>query len=78
MRNAALELVSLGIRVNKIAPGAIAAPITRRRWRIRRRFSGSRGSCRCTGWEPRGVAEVALFVASDRSSYVTASTHFVD
>jgi glucose 1-dehydrogenase len=28
--------------------------------------------------EPEDVAEVALFLASDRSAYVTGSTYYVD
>lgn len=79
MRNAALELAPLGIRVNNIAPGAIATPINaatladpakvqRLQEIVPLRRMGT----------PEEVAEVALFLASDRSSYVTGSTYFVD
>jgi glucose 1-dehydrogenase len=79
MRNAAVELAPLGIRVNNIAPGAIATPINASTLadpaKVRRlaeivplRRMGT----------PEEVAEVALFLASDRSSYVTGSTYFVD
>ena len=79
MRNAALVLAPLGIRVNNIAPGAIATPINAATLadpaKVRRLAEivplGRMGT-------PEEVAEVALFLASDRSSYVTGSTYFVD
>jgi glucose 1-dehydrogenase len=79
MRNAALELAPFGIRVNNVAPGAIATPINaavladpvkvkRLEQIVPLRRMGT----------PEEVAEVALFLASDRSSYVTGSTYYVD
>ena len=79
MRNAALELAPLGIRVNNIAPGAIATPINAatladpaKVQRLREIVPLQRMG------QPEEVAEVALFLASGRSSYVTGSTYFVD
>jgi glucose 1-dehydrogenase len=79
MRNAALELAPLGIRVNNIAPGAIATPINAatladpvKVQRLQEIVPLQRMGT------PEEVAEVALFLASDRSSYVTGSTYFVD
>jgi glucose 1-dehydrogenase len=79
MRNAALELGSLGIRVNNIAPGAIATPINAATLadpakvkRLREIVPLQRMG------KPEEVAQVALFLASDRASYVTGSTYYVD
>ncbi len=79
MRNMALELASLKIRVNNIAPGAIATPINEQTLHdakkvaeLNRTFPPGRVG------RPEGVAQVALFLASDRSSYVTGSTYYVD
>jgi glucose 1-dehydrogenase len=79
MRNAALELAPLGIRVNNIAPGAIATPINAatladpaKVQRLAEIVPLQRMGT------PEEVAEVALFLASDRSSYVTGSTYYVD
>ena len=79
MRNAALELAAYKIRVNNIAPGAIATPINVQTLEdpvklkeLRRIIPlGRMGT-------PEEVAQVALFLASDRSSYVTGSTYYVD
>ena len=79
MRNASLELAPYGIRVNNIAPGAIATPINaatladpakvkRLEQLVPLKRMGS----------PEEVAQVALFLASDRASYVTGSTYYVD
>jgi glucose 1-dehydrogenase len=79
MRNAAVELARFGIRVNNIAPGPIAVERTEplrddpERAEVLRRAVplGRMG-------EPEEVAEVALFLASQRASYVTGSTYYVD
>jgi glucose 1-dehydrogenase len=79
MRNAAVELAPFGIRVNNIAPGAIATPINAAALadpaKVRR--LGEIVPLMRIG-KPEEVAEVALFLASDRSSYVTGSTYYVD
>ena len=79
MRNAALELATLGIRVNNIAPGAIATPINEATLedpeqleRLSRLVPMGRMGT------PEEVAEVALFLASSSSAYVTGSTYYVD
>jgi glucose 1-dehydrogenase len=79
MRNAAVELAPHGIRVNNIAPGAIATPINAATLadpaKVKRLGEivpqGRMG-------KPEEVADVALFLASPRSSYVTGSTYYVD
>jgi glucose 1-dehydrogenase len=79
MRNAALELAPFGIRVNNVAPGAIATPINAKTLNdpdkvalLQRIIPLARMG------RPEEVAEVALFLASDASSYVTGSTYYVD
>jgi glucose 1-dehydrogenase len=79
MRNAALELAEYGIRVNNVAPGAIKTPINAATLadpakvaRLRQLIPLQRMG------EPADVADVVLFLASDRSSYVTGSTYYVD
>ncbi len=79
MRNAAVELAPHGIRVNNIAPGAIATPINARTLgdpskihELQRIIPlGALGT-------PEQVASVAVFLASESSSYVTGATYFVD
>jgi glucose 1-dehydrogenase len=79
MRNTAVELAPHRIRVNNVAPGAIATPINKdtladpEKLAVLHRIIplGRMG-------EAAEVAEVALFLASDASSYVTGSTYFVD
>jgi glucose 1-dehydrogenase len=79
MRNAALELAEHGIRVNNVAPGAIATPINAETLNdpekvaeLQRLIPLSRVG------RAEEVAEVALFLASGRSSYVTGSTYYAD
>jgi glucose 1-dehydrogenase len=79
MRNAALELAQHGIRVNNVAPGAIATPINAATLadpaKVKR--LGAIVPQQRMG-EPDEVAQVVLFLASDRASYVTGSTYYVD
>ena len=79
MRNAALELAPYRIRVNNVAPGAIATPINAATLddpakvkELQRIVPLERMG------EPSEVAEVVMFLASDRASYVTGSTYYVD
>jgi glucose 1-dehydrogenase len=79
MRDAAVELAAHGIRVNNVAPGAIATPINEETLkdpakveRLKQLIPLQRVG---TAEE---VAEVVAFLASDRSRYVTGSTYYVD
>ena len=79
MRNAAVELAEFGIRVNNIAPGPIATPINREALQDRETLAVLRRVVPLARWgEPEEVAEVALFLASERSAYVTGATYSVD
>jgi glucose 1-dehydrogenase len=73
------ELAPHGITINNIAPGAIATPINERT------LDNSALTAELNGIIPLGrlgtpdeVANVAIFLASDDSSYVTGSTYYVD
>lgn len=79
MRNAAVELAPFRIRVNNVAPGAIATPINEetlkdpaKAKRLHELIPLGRVG------QPQDVAQVVLFLASDRAAYVTGSTYYVD
>jgi glucose 1-dehydrogenase len=79
MRNAAIELAPYQIRVNNVAPGAIATPINADTLNHPERVAMLKMIVPLMRMgKPEEVAEVALFLASDRSSYVTGSTYYVD
>jgi glucose 1-dehydrogenase len=79
MRNAALELAPHRIRVNNVAPGAIATPINAKTLNDPEKIATLQTIIPLQRMgQPEEVAEVALFLASDASSYVTGSTYYVD
>ena len=79
MRDLAVELGPLNIRVNNIAPGAINTPINKALLADKPKLDallrniplGRLGS-------PEDVAGMAAFLASEDATYVTGSTFFVD
>jgi glucose 1-dehydrogenase len=79
MRNAAVELAQYKIRVNNVAPGAIATPINKATLEDPEKVATLRRIIPLARMgEPEEVARVAVFLASDAASYVTGSTYYVD
>lgn len=79
MRNLAIELGSLGITINNVAPGAIETPINKSLLNDPEKLSavlkniplGRLG-------QPADVAAMVAFLASSDADYVTGSTFYVD
>ncbi|MFC3607781.1 SDR family NAD(P)-dependent oxidoreductase [Stutzerimonas tarimensis] len=79
MRNLAIELAPLGIRVNNVAPGAIETPINAALMnqpevlaRLLENIPASRLG------QPRDVAGAVAFLASADADYITGTTLYVD
>jgi glucose 1-dehydrogenase len=79
MRNLAVELGSLGITINNVAPGAIATPINQALLNNPEQLKkvtqniplGRLG-------KPEDVAGMVAFLSSDEANYITGSTFYVD
>jgi glucose 1-dehydrogenase len=78
-RSLALELAPHGIRINNIAPGMIATPMTAETLEDPQQAEQSKQQIPMgRPGQPQEVANVALLLASDDASYVTGSSYFVD
>jgi dehydrogenase/reductase SDR family protein 4 len=75
----AVELGPVGVRVNAIAPGLIQTVLSEYYWKDQERSAKQLGAqpVKHLG-QPAEIAEVALLLASDRSSYMTGQTLVVD
>ena len=75
----ALELAEKGIRVNGIAPGAIATDMNRELLENQKEKEKKEQEIpvRRIG-QPEEIAKVALFLASEDASYVAGTTIYVD
>jgi glucose 1-dehydrogenase len=79
MRNAAVELAPYKIRVNNVAPGAIATPINKATLADPAKVATLQRIIPLARLgEPDEVAQVVVFLASEAASYVTGSTYYVD
>ncbi len=79
MRNLAVELGSMGITINNVAPGAIATPINHNLLnnpellaKVTKNIPLGRLG------EPEDVSGLVAFLASDEARYITGSTFYVD
>jgi L-rhamnose 1-dehydrogenase len=79
MQSAAIALGPYGIRCNSVMPGAIATDINKEDWSDpeKRAYLDKRIPLGRFG-EPRDVATVVAFLASDMAAYVTGAALLVD
>lgn len=78
-RSLAKELAPQGIRINNIAPGMIATPMTKEAIEDPEKLEQSTQSIPMgRPGQPQEIANVALLLASDDGSYITGSSYFVD
>lgn len=78
-RTLAAELGPNGIRVNAVAPGFIETPMTEPYMNDEEALERfRRGTALKRLGDPEEVADVVVFLASDRSSYITGETILVD
>ena len=82
-RCAALELAPKGVRVNAVNPGVVVTQVHRRGGMSEERYSDFLEHSKTT--HPLGrvgaaeeVAELILFLASDRASWITGATYSID
>ncbi|HKD07349.1 MAG TPA: SDR family oxidoreductase [Bryobacteraceae bacterium] len=75
----ALELGPMGVRVNAIAPGLIQTKLSEYYWKDERRGVAQieRQPIRHLG-QPAEIAEAAVMLASDESSFMTGQTLVID
>ncbi len=78
-KTVALELATEKVRINSVAPGAIATPINQNVWGdpeglkdLLRKIPSNRMG------QPEEIASVVAFLCSDEASYMTGATLFVD
>jgi glucose 1-dehydrogenase len=78
-RDLSIELAPLGITINSIAPGAIETPINKALLNDPPKLKALLENIPLKRLgEPSDVASVAVFLASDESSYMTGTTVFID
>ncbi len=79
MKSLALEVAANKIRVNAISPGAIKTEINKEVWQDEEK---AKDLLKLIPYQrigdPEDVAEVATWLASDKSDYITGTTIYVD
>ena len=78
-KTVALELADKGIRVNSIAPGAIATDMNKELLEDQEKKKQKEKTIPTHRLgQPEEIAKVALFLASDNASYITGTTIYAD
>ncbi|MGI8695825.1 MAG: glucose 1-dehydrogenase [Mycobacteriales bacterium] len=79
VRTAGVELGQHGIRIVNVGPGAVGTPINRSTLDDPGKLSALRASIPLGDLaKPEQIADMVVFLASDRASYMTATSVFVD
>ncbi|MBC7653626.1 MAG: glucose 1-dehydrogenase [Oligoflexus sp.] len=79
MRNLATELAPLNIRINNVAPGAIATPINQKMIADKKKMKALLENIPMNRMgTSEEVAGLVAFLASEDASYITGSTYFID
>lgn len=73
-----LKFQSDGIRVNAICPGFIMTPFIGEKWTTERLESLKQDIALGRLGDPKEIAQVALFLASDDASYITGTAIIAD
>jgi NAD(P)-dependent dehydrogenase (short-subunit alcohol dehydrogenase family) len=82
-RCAALELAAKGVRVNAVNPGVVVTEIHKRGGMTTEQYDAFLEHSKTTHplgrvGEAREIAELILFLASDRASWITGATYSID
>lgn len=78
-KNTAMEVADKGIRVNGIAPGAIATEMNKDLLEDDQKKKEKEQTILLKRiGQPEEIAKVALFLASDDASYITGTTIYAD
>ncbi|NJM67245.1 MAG: glucose 1-dehydrogenase [Acaryochloris sp. RU_4_1] len=78
-RNLAVELGTLGITINNVAPGAVETPINTKLLNDPQKLGALLGNIPLGRLgQPQDVASLVAFLASADADYITGSTFFVD
>ena len=78
-KSLARDLCEYGVRVNNIGPGYFHTDMNTVSWSDPERNAFRAERCMLGRWgEPEEVAGLAIFLASDASSYITGQDHYID
>lgn len=78
-RNLATELAPYNIRINNIAPGAIATPINQSLLNNKKELDEVLQNIPLKKLgQPKDVANLLAFLASEEANYITGATYFID
>lgn len=78
-RDLAIELAPFGITINSVAPGAIETPINKTLLNDPPKLKALLENIPLKRLgQPNDVADIVAFLASDKASYITGTTIFVD
>src|SRR5437588_6819469 len=82
-RCAALELASKGVRVNAVNPGVVVTEIHKRGGMSDEDYENFLEHSKTTHplgrvGQPREIAELVFFLASDKASWITGATYSID